>query len=183
MALSIKRLHELKEKDLLALGVFMRGEIKPADVTKGSEWVCQRLQRPHFWKDNEIARVAGFEGPGSKFQAWVAFEGKTPVGVCMVSVEPAALLLTTFLVESSRTEEEQHVVADALALRGLGEVPERGEIYGWFSMLGFAARYAKRCGFESVIPGKPMAPDPNPLMRWWTDPAELKKRVERWQRP
>lgn len=178
MNITVLRLHELSEKELEALGTLMRGEIQPASITEGSTWVCQRAQRPHFWQDKEIARVAGFEGPDSKFQAWVIFEGKAPVGLCMIVVEPEALLLTNFLVETSRAEKEQFAVADTLALRSLSELPERKEIYGWFPSQGFAARYAKRCGFKSVVPGKPMVVEADPIMCWWTDPAVLKKNIE-----
>ena len=175
----IKRLSELSKKELKDLGTFMRGEIQPASISEGSDWVCLRRQRPYFWKDKEIARIAKFEGPASKFQAWTIFEGG-PIGICIVTIMTAETeRLSTFLVGATgRLEKEQFVIADELALRALSELPERKEIYGDFPALGFSARYATRCGFESELQGKLMAPDPNPILHWTIDPAVLKKNIE-----
>ena len=178
----IKRLHELSKAELTALGVFMRGEIQPASITEGNDWVCKWFQQGR-WSDKQIEHRVELDKEDKTYRVWVAFDG-APIGLCSVAAEADALLITTFLVETAgKTEAEQFVVADALALRSLEGLAKREVIYGWFPKEGFAARYAERCGFESKLMGKPMKPDPNPILYWWMNPTKLRENIEKWQQP
>jgi len=179
----IKRLHELTKAELTALGVFMRGEIKPASITEGSDWVCPQLQRAHFWDEEQIAHKVAADaakepsGGASCLRAWVALDGD-PVGFCGVLVSPRDLEIVTFLIEASKTEAEQFQVAAPLALESLAGLPDREEIFGWFNQEGFAARFAELCGFKV----DPLAPsviaDPNPLCRWYMHPKKLVENIK-----
>lgn len=176
----IKRLHELSKAELLALSVFMRGEIKPTDISEGSDWVCQQLQRGHFWSKEQVelkvaADAAKEPTSGASYlRAWVALDGD-PVGFCGVMVEPSALLIVTFLIDAGK---EEYQIADALALESLANLPDREEIYSFFNKEGFAAEYAKRCGFQSRELGKSMIPNPNPLLYWWMHPKKLVENIK-----
>lgn len=180
----IKRLHELSKKELKALGTFMRGEIKPADMAKGSNWVCQQLQRPHFWSEKQVAHMVKRDretlttSGASYLRVWVALES-SPVGLCGVMVEPLKLFISTFLIDDDYVEAEQFQIADALAKVSLAGLPDREEIYSLFNKKGFAARFATRCGFECRELGKSIIPDPNPLLYWWMNPEKLAENIKK----
>jgi len=171
----IKRLHELTKAELTALGVFMRGEIKPASISEGSDWVCQQLQRPHFWSEEQITymvkrdKEALTDSGASYLRVWV-----DPLGLCAVMVEPEKLFITTFLIDA----KEPFAVADALALEALAGLPEREVIYSYFNKEGFAAEFATRCGFECRELGTSLIVDKNPLLYWWMHPKKLVENIK-----
>lgn len=174
--MTIKRLHELSKKELKDLGTFMRGEIQPASIG-GSDWVCQQLQRPHFWSAEQIAYMVRHDkatptNPGaSHLRIWVSLN---PFGLCAVMVEPTKLFIATFLIDA----KEPFEIADALALEALANLPDREEIYSLFNKEGFAARFAIRCGFKCRPLGKSMIPDPNPILYWWMHPKKLAENIK-----
>lgn len=170
----IKRLSELTKPQIEALSVLLRGEIKPADISEGSTWVCQRLQRAHFWDVEMLERMA--ERDKEVPQAWVALDGKAPVGVCMVPGVGVERILVCFLVADRPDSWE---IADAIALPALKDLMTDGctELTGWFPREGWAAEYAKRCGFRSSQPGTTIIPDPNPLLLWEIGVKELEENI------
>lgn len=178
MGITVKRLHKLSGAGLLALGAFMRKEVKPESTSEGSDWLC-KWQQQGRWSQKQIDHRAELDKVDTIYRVWIAFEGKNPVGLCSVVVEPDALLISAYLIETAgRTEDEQFAIADKLALVALADLPKRKEVHGYFPKEGFAARYATRCGFNSVVPGKPMVIAANPLMRWDMSPTTLEENIK-----
>jgi len=167
----IKRLHELSKAELEAVSLFLRGEIQPASITEGSDWVCQKLQRSHFWGIKGVTNMAELDKLGIS-SCVVGFDG-APVGLCHVGLgEPAQILL--FLVAG-----EQFDIADEIALASL-DTFDAEVLESFFPEKGFAADYARRCGFKSERLGKSTSiiPDPNPMLLWTIRVDELRKNIE-----
>lgn len=188
MRVTVKRLHELMGGFVInvqAVSLALRDEIQPASVTEGSSWVCQRLQRPHFWGTKAIENLAETDKDGVMGMAWVGFVRNRPAGFCWVCNEDEDRMLGMFLVNTSYSQKEQWEIADAIALKSITEMladdcPAKRNFYGWFPEKGWAADYARRCGFKSERPGKYMGtvPDPNPLLLWTIGMEQLKRNIE-----
>jgi hypothetical protein len=169
----IKRLHELTKAERGAVSLLLRGEIKPASIDAGCTWVCLK-QQPHFWSAEMVERVA--ERDKETAVAWVAFDGKAPIGVCFVVGVGEIRPLTCFLVADRADRWE---IADATALVALKDLAADGclQLWSWFMAKGFAAEYAERCGFRSSQPGTTVIPDPNPLLLWEIGVKELEQNI------
>lgn len=174
MTITIKRLHELSKKELKAVRALLRREIDPADTTKGSSWVCQKLQQAHFWGIKMLERVA--ERDKETAVAWAAFDSKVSIGACIVLGCGEIRLFTCFLTTDHPDSWE---IADAIALPALKDLAADGcvTLTGWFPKLGWAAEYARRCGFKSEEGGTTIIPDPNPLLCWTIGVKELEENI------
>lgn len=172
MSLTIKRLHELSETELLAFGVFMRGEIKPESISAGSKWVCQKWQKPHYWGDKYLGELKDHN-----LATWVALEDGDPVGFTSVTKDGPDRMITLFLVDTRMTPGAQEKVADALAMRGIENVAARGESLEKTSLIipykldPMGEAYADRCGFSKVK--EPTVSNPRRITF-----AQLKKNIE-----
>jgi len=173
----ICRLHELS--DLEAVSLFLRGEIQPASISEGSDWVCRARQRPHFWGLEGVRSIAESD-KGERTMCWVGFDEKEPVGLCLTGVDKEGVEILLYLVKTSVTKAEQFAIADEIALVALAAFPPTEMIGGFWPEHGWAADYARRCGFNSTKCGKDtgIIPEPNPILRWEIPLEDLKKNIE-----
>ena len=166
----IKRLHELSKAELEAVSGFLRGEIQPASITEGSDWVCQKLQRSHFWGIKGVTNMAELDKMGNS-TCVVGFDG-VPIALCRVGLgEPAQILL--FIVTGG------FEVAYEIALASL-DTFDAEVLESLFPEKGWAGDFARRCGFKSERLGNPTSiiPDPNPMLLWTIRVDELRKNIE-----
>lgn len=182
--MSIKRLHELTKEQVDAVSVFMRGDIQPADITQGSTWVCLKLQRGHFWNKDTLKRMAENDKLGDKTLVHIALVEGRPVGLCWLINEGKDALLGMYLVDASYSQEEQWKIADEIAVRSITTVLAdnrwgKGNFHGWFPEHGWAADYARRCGFRCEPSGTSLTPDPNPMLHWTLGMEELLSNIEK----
>ncbi len=175
----VKRLHELTEAQAESLRTLMRSDIDPANLSAGSTWVCQELQRPHYWEAKMFSRIVEQDKLGEHLMAWVALD-PDPAGIVILHlISDENVLLFTFFVDSSRAD--QWKVADAIALVSLKEMWAKKRLVSWFPEHSRAADYARRCGFRSLLEGTPMKPNPNPILFWEIGIKELKANIEALQ--
>lgn len=178
MKIEVRRLKTLYVHELEELGRLMSDEVAFDDTSVGSSWVCWWQVQARFWTKERLFDMSDLDALGDTYRAWVAFVDGKLVAICSIAIEPEAILLTTFLVDTrAYIEEEQFAIADEFALTVLADIPQRDEIYGYFPFEGFAARYATRCGFAATIPGKPDALNPSPLRRWTHNPRKLEETI------
>jgi len=181
MNITIKRLSEFKVAQVKAVS----DALKNAIHTLASTWVCQALQQPQFWGAETLKSMAERDALGIESWTWVALVGTKPAGLCFVHQEGEDRRLALFLVDTRYTQAEQWEIADAIALRGIADVladkcPAKRNMIGWFPEKGWAADYARRCGFKSERVGTYMGviPETNPILLWTTDMRQLQANIE-----
>lgn len=183
MDVIVKRLHELKPKDVRGLGRILKQVQDSA-----SSWACVQFHMRRFWSVDALRdRFEMDADPSSGLMCWVGIVDKEPVGLCHVAQEQEDYLLAAFLLDLTLTEAEQWEIADAIALCGLDDVlaldhPNRN-FYSHFNRRGWAADYATRCGFRSQEIGTYLGPDPDPnlILRYEIGVQELRDNIAELQ--
>jgi len=185
MNITVVRLHTLLETAKANVGAALRSEI----FDEKSDWVCQRLQKAGFWNDATIQRIAEADATTKEFKhrAWVALIGSWPVGFCLINVMGEDRQLALYVVATNFTQAQQWEIADAIALQSIKEMladdcPAKRNFWGYFPKTGWAAKYAMRCGFTAKEMGKPMIPDPNPILLWTVGIGELLANIQGLQK-
>lgn len=154
MNIEILRLHELSEKQLLAYGEWLRGDIKPGQEV-GSDWVCRERHKRGYWSDKYIAEMAEKtkEEKTRTVDVRVALVDGKVVGTHWCSRGNPDRSVTLFDVDASLSQKDRDEVGFALALSGARSIledtcPGKENIVIWLPENSAAWNFAKLCEFE-----------------------------------